>query len=200
MILGAIVLAGGRSRRMGQAKESLPLGDSTLLGRCVDTLMDCCHPVVVVARDPEQELPPFALEAELVFDSTPDQGPLRGIHAGMSAAAASCDAVFVTGCDHPFLDRRSIQGLSAMLGDASLVMPRHDGRLQPLAAIYRCELLPRITALLEEGVQTPRSLADEPRARLLETGDLQGFDPGLRLLRNLNTPEDYQRALAELGY
>ena len=68
MILGSIILAGGRSRRMGRPKESLPFAGSTLLGHTVDVLLDCTFPVVVVARDQEQELPPIHLEADLVFD------------------------------------------------------------------------------------------------------------------------------------
>ena len=52
MQIGAIILAGGRSRRMGKPKESLPIGDTTLLGRTSEVLLDCAFPVVVVARSP----------------------------------------------------------------------------------------------------------------------------------------------------
>ena len=76
MHLGSIVLAGGRSRRLGKPKVSLPWGESTLLYETVVTLLDCTFPVVVVARDERQELPPLHTECELAFDGDPGGGPL----------------------------------------------------------------------------------------------------------------------------
>ena len=108
MLVGSLILAGGRSRRMGRPKEALPFADGTLLGNVAELLLDCTWPVLVVSRDADQELPPLPLEAALVHDDQPGSGPLAAIRTGMQQLRASGelgeqDAVFVTGCDAPFL-------------------------------------------------------------------------------------------------
>lgn len=199
MIVGSVILAGGRSRRMGRPKEALPIGDSTMLGRTVDTLLTCSYPVVVVARDTKQDLPPIALEAEVVFDDQIDQGPLMGMLTGMRAAAGECDAVFVTGCDSPLLEANAIDWLSHQLGEYDLVMAKIEDFCQPLGAIYRTSVIPTIETMLAEGIQTPRTLAERCNARLLSAAEVDTFDPDRRFLTNVNSPEDYDSLRSHFG-
>ena len=195
MILGSIILAGGRSRRMGRPKESLPFAGSTLLGHTVDVLLDCTFPVVVVARDQEQELPPINLEADLVFDDRLDEGPLMGMLAGLRFLDGRCDAAFVTGCDNPTLSSTDIDWLAAKLGDHDAVMARIEGILQPLSAVYRLSILQTVESKIAAGIRTARSLAEGPGARVLSQEEVDHFDPSRRFLSNLNQIEDYRAAI-----
>jgi molybdenum cofactor guanylyltransferase len=199
MIVGSVILAGGRSRRMGRPKESLPIGDTTMLGRTVDTLLSCTFPVVVVARDKKQELPPISLEAELVYDERSEQGPLMGILAGMTAARDSCDAVFVIGCDTPFLTADAVDWLTRQLGDEDVVMAKVDDVLQPLGAIYRTSILPTVERLVGEDVHMPRSLAEVCKTRILSEAEVDAFDASRDFLHNINGPEAYDAAIARFG-
>ena len=204
MLLGSLILAGGRSRRMGKPKESLRLGGTTLLGRTVETLLDCTWPVLVVARDHDQQLPPLPLEVAVTFDERPDQGPLAAIATGLRQLRASKelgdkDAVFVTGCDMPWITGDAVAWLSQQLGDMQEVMPRTADRLQPLCAVYRLDCLPTIEDLLRSGVDTPRTIAEKTRCRILESDALRRFDKELRFLAGLNTPEDYEAARRAFG-
>ncbi len=197
MRIGAIILAGGRSRRMGKPKESLEFGDSTLLGHTAEILLECAYPVVVVARTPDQVLPPVPLEVELVYDDEPDEGPLRGLSAGLRRLREECDAAFTTGCDAPFLTGGAVAWLGEMLGDHDAVMPRVGSILQPLCAIYRCRALPVIESCLARGTRRPRDLVAELRVRVLDEEELRRFDPQLRFLRGVNTPEEYEATVRE---
>ena len=199
MKIGAIVLAGGRSRRMGKPKESLPIGGTTMLCRTVETLIDWAHPVLVVARDEQQELPPLPIEIDTVFDGTPDQGPLVGMLAGMKTIEDQCEAVFVTGCDVPFLRGEAIDWLAGRLGDHDLVMARIDDTLQPLGALYRMSLLPTIEKLVADGVRTPRTLAEHGNPKILDAREVDAFDPKREFLHSVNTPEEYESAKAAVG-
>jgi molybdopterin-guanine dinucleotide biosynthesis protein A len=199
MLLGSVVLAGGRSRRMGRPKESLPIAGNTLLGLAVERLLLTTHPVLVLVRGAEQELPPLPVECEVAYDQDPGAGPLPALRDALALQEGRADAVLVTGCDYPFLDERAIPWLAAQLGSHDAVVPRTGGRLQPLCAIYRTKLLPRVTALVRAGVDTIRSVAEEPNVRILEEPELRAFDPGLRFLRNVNDPDAYAAAIAELG-
>jgi len=182
---------------MGQPKESLALGDTTLLGHMVDTLLSCTFPVVVVARDKNQDLPPFKLEAETAFDAKQDEGPLMGLLAGLRALESSCDAVFVTGCDTPFLSAQVVDWMTQQLGEHEVVMPRIDDRLQPLAAVYRTRILPTVEAMVAEGTRTPRSLAEQCDTRILTAAEIDAFDPQRDFLKNINNPADYQTLVAQ---
>ena len=202
MRTGSIILTGGRSKRMGRPKESLRIAGETLLGRTVETLLGCTTPVVVVAR-PGQELPALPAAARLITDEVPDAGPLAALGAGLrflrrEDLLGEQDAVFATGCDAPFLPAAVVGWLVDRLGNAPLVMPRALGYLQPLCAVYRLAVLPAAETLLGKGIRTPRALAMAVPARVLDEAELAQFDPSFRFLHNVNTPEDYQRALDEL--
>lgn len=200
MLVGSIILAGGRSRRMGKPKESLPFLDTTLLGRAVETLLQCSWPVIVLGRDADQDLPPLPLEAEIRFDQTPDQGPLAAMATGMghvldAGDLSIDDAVLVIGCDMPFFGQEALAWLTDQLGGHDAVMVRLDGVLQPLGAVYRLRCLEPARALLGADVRTPRTLAERVDCRILEREDVMTFDPDLRFLHSVDTPDDYERAL-----
>jgi molybdopterin-guanine dinucleotide biosynthesis protein A len=202
MRTGSIILTGGRSKRMGRPKESLRIAGQTLLGRTVETLLGCTEPVVVVARA-GQELPVLPAKARVISDEVADAGPLAALVAGMrflrrEDLLGEQDAVFATGCDNPFLPAAVVAWLVDRLGDAPLLMPFALGHLQPLCAVYRLAVLPAAEALLEKGIRTPRAMATAVAARVMDEAELASFDRSLRFLHNVNTPEDYQRALDEL--
>ncbi|MCC6672302.1 MAG: molybdenum cofactor guanylyltransferase [Planctomycetes bacterium] len=197
MLLGAMVLTGGQSRRMGRPKESLPFRGNTLLGRAVEMLLLCAHPVLVVARESGQDLPPLPLEVAITFDSEPGSGPLAAIRDGMRFLGNECDAVFVCGCDMPFLTTGYVGWLANLLGDHDLVIPRLQGVLQPMAAIYRLGLLPRIETALRAGKRAPKELVDDCDARIVTDEELGTIDPRHRLLTSIDTPEEYQQALVD---
>lgn len=199
MQLGAIILAGGRSRRMGRPKEALPWRDHTLLAETVQTLLMCTHPVVVVAREEAQELPPYPMEADLVFDDTPGAGPMGALVAGLRAVDREADAVFVTGCDTPLLSGDTVAWLANQLGEERVLVPEIDGHLQILSSVMRLEVLGAAEQMLDEGVDTPRTLVERCPSRVLKGSDLASCPEGIQAFQSLNTPEDYERARAAAG-
>src|SRR5213075_573405 len=98
MNVGGIVLCGGRSRRMGRAKATLPFGPELMLQRVVRLLSEVVEPIVVVAA-PGQELPPLAASVQIARDEREGRGPLEGLSAGLAAMAGRADAVYATSCD-----------------------------------------------------------------------------------------------------
>jgi molybdopterin-guanine dinucleotide biosynthesis protein A len=189
--LGAIVLAGGRSSRMGAEKAMLEWHGSTMLRRVSGILQRVAEPVVVVHAD-RQTLPDLP-EVERVADARAGRGPLEGIAAGMRAVQGRCEAVFVSATDVPMLHPDFVRALAAALDGHDVAVPVADGRAHPLEAVYRLSLLPRVERLLADGQLRAMALLDGPRVRRLEGDEL--VEP--RSLRNVNTPEQYREALAE---
>jgi molybdopterin-guanine dinucleotide biosynthesis protein A len=189
--LGAIVLAGGRSSRMGAPKALLDWHGGSLVRRVTGILQRLADPVVVVYAD-GQELPPLQ-GVERVADRAPDRGPLEGIATGLRAVAGRCPAVFVSGTDLPLLHPDLVLALATERGEHDAAVPVADGHDHHLCAVYGSDLLPAVE----------RQLAgDRLRVGLL----LEGIDvlrleatalPHPEALRNLNTDAEYRRALAE---
>lgn len=191
--LGAIVLAGGRSSRMGTPKALLDWHGMPLLTRVTGIVRRVADPVVVVAQGPDQELPPLPAGVEVAYDQRPGRGPLEGIAAGMRAVAGRCDAVFVSGTDVPFLHPTFVTRVAAALGCHDAVLPTTGGHNHPLAAVYRVSLLPAIDELLAADRLRPFFLFESVRTRLLAEGELGDTAS----LRNVNTVDDWTAALAE---
>lgn len=199
MILGSIVLAGGESSRMGRSKAGLRWGDESLLLRAVHELLDFTWPVVAVARDEEQELPPLHTECELVYDEQPGEGPLVAIATGLDALGDRCEAAFVTACDMPFVDGRLVGWLARQLGESAAVIPEVDGQPQPLCGVYHLRLLPAIRDLVARGERRPRALCELPGVRILPASTVAEFDAEARFARDLDSPEDYEAAQRDAG-
>ena len=186
----AVVLAGGKSSRMGQPKALLLFDGEPLIVHIVRALRRIFDDLVVVAA-PEQELPPLA--ATNVRDVVPYQGPVGGIYYGLEAAKRNM--AFVTSCDAPFLNLPLVSHLLAQMSECDVAVPYWRDRFQPLHAVYRRSVMPLLAQQLERGELRPISLYQRVRTREIREDEILRFDPeGLSFL-NMNTPEDYQGAL-----
>jgi molybdopterin-guanine dinucleotide biosynthesis protein A len=189
-MLTAIILAGGRSSRMGSPKALLSFGDEPLIVHIVRRLKPLFADIVVVAA-PGQPLP--SLPVTLVHDEVAHQGPVGGICYGLAAARA--ELCFVTSCDSAFSNVHLISYLVQQASAYDVVVPRWEGRLQPLFAVYRRSVQPLLQSQLANGELRPIYLFDKVRTRIVEPGEIEEFDPGGASFFNMNTPEDYAEAL-----
>lgn len=202
-----VVLAGGRSSRMGSSKALLEWHGSTLLHRTAAVLARVVDGPVVVVRAPGQALPPLPPGVGTTEDPVAGLGPMQGIAAGLAAVAGHADSAFVCSTDLPLLHPAFVTRLLTLLreADVDVVMPVVGGHRQPLAAAYRTGLAPLITALLAEGDLRPKmllrhcSVALPEEAELRADGELARLDPELTSVRGVNTPEEYAEARRRPG-
>ena len=200
---GAIILAGGKSSRMGSPKASLAWHGSTLLRRVTGLAQRTVDGPVVVVRAPGQVLPELPRSVEIVSDAREGRGPLQGLAAGLAAIGERAEVAFVSSTDapllHPAFIRRVIDALSE---DVDVVLPEIHGFRQPLSAAYRTRLLPEVEALIAEDRLKPAFLFERCRvlrlddAAMLRDAAVAALDPDLASVRNLNEPSDYERARA----
>jgi molybdopterin-guanine dinucleotide biosynthesis protein A len=202
--LGAIVLAGGKSSRMGSAKAWLDFEGEPLLVRVCRIVAKIASPVVVVAA-PEQALPELDSRIRIVRDAVEGEGPLRGLASGLAALDGERAVAFVTQTDVPFLAIELARRLAELRdgGDFDAAIPRAFGADHPLTAIYALRVRRVVDDLLARGVRRARSLGESVNTRfasaelLLEDPRLAAIDPELASLRSVNTPEEYAAARAE---
>src|SRR5580692_5158470 len=195
MTAGGIVLCGGRSTRMGVPKATLPFGQETMLQRVVRLLGSVVSPIVAVAAR-EQVLPELAANVIIARDEREQRGPLEGLRAGLRALPDSVDIAYVTSCDVPLLVPAFVSRMIELLGDSDIAVMEIDGFAHPLSAVYRRSTLPHVEGLLAQDKLRPVFLFDAVRTRRVRPEEMVSVDPQLYTLRNLNTPEEYQEALA----
>jgi len=196
-----IVLAGGRSSRMGTPKAALEWHGSTLLRRVAGVVARAVDGPVVVVRAPGQALPPLPEEVEIAEDAREGRGPLQGLAAGLAAIGDRAEVAYASSTDVPLLHPRFVRRvLDAFDDDVDVVLPHVGGFPHPLAAAYRVSLLGQVERLIAEDRMRPAFLFEACRVRrldadaLLADPALAALDPALDSVLNINEPDDYAAA------
>jgi molybdopterin-guanine dinucleotide biosynthesis protein A len=185
-----VVLAGGKSRRMGRDKRWLEVGGRPLFHRVLSALEGLFREILIVVAEPLPGLEGTA--HRVVIDLIPDCATLGGLYTGLSYAG--CQRIFAVGCDMPFLSRKAIAHLVAIGRQADVVMAELATGLQPLHAVYSKACLPHMERMAKAGRLTVQELAHAPglSVRIVPERDLRSVDPeGLSFL-NVNTPADVE--------
>lgn len=178
----AVILAGGRSSRMGRDKSLLTTDNIPLIKKIASQLEGFFQEIIIGANDMEKYR---FLHLRVVPDLEKGKGPLMGIYSTLLSSKNETN--FVVACDIPDLDMNYVAELIGQAEDHQIVVPIHsDGQLEPLFAVYRKSILENIKKLLD---------ADRRKIRLLfESVDVKYLplpDEG-KWYKNLNTIEDYQ--------
>jgi molybdenum cofactor guanylyltransferase len=198
-----IVLAGGRSSRMGTPKATLEWHGSTLLRRVTGIVARATGGPVVVVRAPGQDLPALPKGVEVTEDAREGRGPLQALAAGLAAVDGRADVAFVSSTDAPLLHPAFVRRVvGALDGEHDVALPQAGGFPHPLAAAYRTTLLHAVQELLAADRRRPAFLFEACRVRRLDEALLladpavAAFDPALDSVLNLNEPADYRAARA----
>jgi molybdenum cofactor guanylyltransferase len=196
-----VVLAGGRSSRMGSPKAGLDWHGSTLLRRTVSVLARAVTGPVLVVRAPGQLLPDLPPEVEVASDPREGLGPLQGMAVGLAALSDRADAAFICSTDLPFLHPAFVGAvLRALTPQLDVALPVARGYPQPLAAAYRTSLAPVVSALVAADRLRPAFLFDQCRVVRLDDATLRAdpavaaLDPGLDSVVNVNESQEYEEA------
>jgi molybdopterin-guanine dinucleotide biosynthesis protein A len=198
-----IILAGGRSSRMGSSKAALPWGAVTLLDHVCTLVAQAVDGPLVVVRAAGQELPELPAGVLVAEDARAGGGPLVGILAGLEAVAGQADAAYVSAVDMPRLRpafvRRVLQGLD---DETDVVLPEARGFRHPLAAAYRTALAAPLAGIVAAGGFKPAQLYAVVRTRVVDASWLladpllRADDPALDSLLNINDPDSYAAAVS----
>ncbi|KYH31243.1 molybdenum cofactor guanylyltransferase [Neomoorella mulderi] len=184
-----IVLAGGKSTRMGTNKALLPLGQESMLATVVTALRPLFPEIIVVTNTPELYRD---LKARLVPDVIPGRGPLSGFHAGLLASPYWHN--FIVACDMPFLAPDFIKYLLEQAPGYDVVVPRRGEYLQPLHAVYSRGCLRAIEDCLAGGNYQAFAFYPRVKVRYVDIDRLAGFSDPEKIFFNINTPADLARA------
>ncbi len=186
-----ILLAGGKSRRMGEDKRYLVVGEQTLLERGLSVLRSAFQEVLVVIA---QDSPSLGVDARVVRDLVPDCGSLGGLYTGLIQATTPW--IFAVACDMPFLNQAVIAQFTSRRVAVDIVMAKLAGQLHPMHALYGKRCVP----IVEQMIQARRfkiqgMVSQSPlQVKYVTEEDLFTLDPSWRSFFNVNTVAELEEA------
>lgn len=200
-----VILAGGKSRRMGENKALMRLGDNSLIGHVIHRMCLVTNELLLITNSPAE----YAhLDVPMHGDILPGTGALGGIYTGLKRA--SHNTVLCVACDSPFVEPKLLTYLVSVLGEYDAVMPythreihaSHNDvqiTLQTLCAAYSKRCLPIIKSMLRDSELRVHALQERAHIKRVSPEVWQAFDPEGMSFFNINTPEDFESADAYMS-
>lgn len=191
MLTTGIILAGGKSSRMGTNKALLDLNGKKVIERIIEELKPIVNNMIIVTNSFEEY---EFLQLPMVEDRWKGMGPLAGIHAGL--AASKTERNLIVACDMPFVSPRLGTLLLKELSEYQAVVPEIEGQLHPLFAAYRKDIQEEIEGALKSEQLRIRSFFNRIHVKILTELELKnlGYQIESTDFYNMNHPEEYQQA------
>lgn len=180
-----IILAGGKSSRMGRNKAFLEIDGQRLIDRTVGIFKDLFDEVLLVTNTP---LDYIDQDVRIVTDLISGKGPIGGIYTGLFFA--SFERVFAASCDMPFLNRKFIKYVAGLQGDWEVAVPDACGSLQPLHAVYNRRCMKEMRRCIDGDECRMSGFCGRVRMLKIPEDDMKAFGSSRILFANVNTEED----------
>ena len=181
-----VILSGGQSKRMGQNKSLMPFGNSNLIEHVLERLSAFTDEQIIIG-DPSI----YGHLGMVHADIHPGKGPLAGLHSALTYSTS--DLIFVVGCDMPNINGTVLDHLANGVDERySAFVPRHDGMIEPLCAIYHKNCLDAFARCLDKGILKMSEALDVVQTKFVPVGPGTGLED-LGVFKNLNTPQDTEQ-------
>jgi len=188
----SIILAGGKSSRLGQSKALQVIEGKSLIQWVVDRLAILSTEIIIATAHGEAIPCSSAVRIKTVADIYPGKGPLVGIYSGLIASSNS--RAIVVGCDTPFLSVSLLEYMIQICSTFDVVVPRIKNKLEPLCAVYSKNCLGPIQGLLEQDELRISELFSMVKVKYVEEDELNRFDPKHLSFFNINSQNDLESA------
>jgi molybdopterin-guanine dinucleotide biosynthesis protein A len=187
--MSAVILAGGRSSRLGQDKAFLKANGQFLIERIIDRLAQVSEEIIIVTNDVDAY---EHLEATVVADVCPGKAALGGIYSGLREATNPHS--LVVACDMPFLNVSLLRYLQRFAPAHDVVIPRLGQFTEALHAIYSKSCIPHIERQLQVGNLRITGFFPAVRVAYVAQDEIEVFDPNHLSFFNINSQADLEKA------
>jgi molybdopterin-guanine dinucleotide biosynthesis protein A len=191
----SIILAGGRSSRLGREKLAEVIAGKSLIERAISTLISLSQEILIVISQ-KQARSSLSLytypEAKTVVDLYPGKGSLIGIYTGLVHSTNSIN--LVVACDMPFLNLDLLRYMVKVAPGFDVVIPRIGDQMEPLHAVYSKNCIAPMESLIMQDNLKVTAFFDSVKVRYVGKEELDRFDPERLSFFNINTEADLKKA------
>jgi len=184
MQITGIILAGGKSKRMGTDKALLKLDGNTLLDKAIDLCKSVCNQVIISSNNPEHK----RMGYQVIPDEIEECGPIGGIYSCLKKSETIWN--FVLSVDAAFVEPEFLSYLILETGDFNAVVPVHLHGKEPLVALYHKSCLPLVEKQIESASYKMQILLESLNTNYVDAQHWVEKYP--KLFYNLNRPKDLQ--------
>lgn len=184
-----VILAGGKSSRMGTDKALLKLDNKTVIEHIIAEFSKITEDIIIVTNKPIHYQ---FLKLPIVSDRYQEKGPLGGLETALYHGLA--DNYLISACDTPFINHYVYQKLLDELNNYDAVIPKYMDRLHPLSGIYKSSLLPDIQYQIEQNNLRVQSFFDDRNINYIDQFSSINDDVLMRHFFNMNNPDEYNDA------
>jgi molybdopterin-guanine dinucleotide biosynthesis protein A len=188
----SIILAGGKSSRLGRSKALQAIGDKSLIQWVIERLVILSSEIIIVTAHGESIPCSPAGRIKTVADIYPSKSPLVGIYSGLIASASP--QAIVVGCDMPFLSVGLLEYMAQICSSFDVVVPQIKDKLEPLCAVYSKNCVAPIQCLLQQNDPRISKLFTLVKVKYVEKDEIDRFDPEHLSFFNINSGTDLARA------
>jgi molybdopterin-guanine dinucleotide biosynthesis protein A len=190
--LTTVIMAGGKSSRMGTDKSFVPLLGKPMVEHVLDSVEGLGEQEIIITNKPDD----YAyLGLPMYGDIYHDKGPLGGFHSALTHAATQY--ILVVACDMPWLNRDLLEYMISIRETADIIVPRWEKYPEPLHAVYSHNCLAPITANLEADILKITAFFGKVSTHFLDQKTIAQYDTHGQSFNNVNTPEDLEQAKQE---
>ena len=188
--INGIILAGGKSLRMGQSKAFLEINGKPFIQYCIDVLTPYVDEIIVVSDNAQFDTFPITR----IEDDIKNAGPLSGLYSGLNYSKTAYNLVL--SCDVPFVKDSLMQKLvEAIDHETDVVQTESEGRTHPLVALYKKDCAPTLKTQLEKGERRLRIAVKLLKGKILYLNETEASQ-----VRNINTPSEYKALKHEIEH
>lgn len=193
----AVILAGGKSSRMGFDKQFLKINEKKLMELIINKLKKEFDDIIIVTNKPEQYI---GSEYKIVCDEIKEKGPMSGIHIGLKESSSKY-AYFVA-CDMPNINIDYIKHMKETIKDLDVeaCITKIGDRSEHLNAFYSRDLINDIEHLLMEDRRAIVHLTNKVNTFYIEEKDARKYSPNWEMFLNINTKEELNSYINSFDY
>lgn len=195
LTITSIILAGGRSSRLGREKLAEVIAGKSLIERAISRISSLSQEILIVIsqKQARSSLPSYAYpEAKTVVDLYPETGSLIGIYTGLVHSSNFLN--LVVACDMPFLNLKLLRYMVKIAPGFDVVIPRIGDQVEPLHTLYSKNCMGPMENLIKQDNLKITGFFDSVKVRYVGEEELDRFDPERLSFFNINTEADLKKA------
>ena len=191
----SIILAGGRSSRLGREKLAEVIAGKSLIERAIGSLSSLSQEIIIVIsqKQARSSLSSYIYpKAKTVVDLYPQKGSLIGIYTGLVRSSNLLN--LAVACDMPFLNLELLCYMVKIAPGFDVIIPRIDDQMEPLHAVYSKNCIGPMEKLIKQGNLKITGFFSSVKVKYVEKEELDRLDPERLSFFNINTESDLKKA------